>query len=64
MQAGFYGLSLTGWTRWKLGLLSRLTDAAHTFVVLNAAALVAFTNWMTGHSAVWAQPTLRKEVAG
>jgi biofilm PGA synthesis N-glycosyltransferase PgaC len=62
-QIGFYGLSFLGWTRWKLGPLSRLADAAHTFVVLNAAALVAFTNWATGHTAVWAQPTLRKEVA-
>jgi cellulose synthase/poly-beta-1,6-N-acetylglucosamine synthase-like glycosyltransferase len=63
-QIGFYALSLLGWTRWKLGPLSRLADAAHTFVVLNAAALVAFTNWATGHTAVWAQPTLGKEVAG
>lgn len=64
LQIGFYGLSLIGWTGWKLGPLSRLADAAHTFVVLNAAALVAFTNWATGHTAVWAPPTPRKEVAG
>ena len=64
LQAGFYALSLLGWTRWKLGPLSRLADGAHTFVVLNAAAIFAFGNWLTGHTAVWTQPALRKEVAG
>jgi poly-beta-1,6-N-acetyl-D-glucosamine synthase len=64
LQVGFYALSLLGWTRWRLGWVSRLADGAHTFVVLNAAALVAFGNWLTGHTAVWGQPTLRKEVAG
>ena len=64
VQVGFYGLSVLGFTRWRLGLLSRLVDGAHTFVVLNAAAVVAFGNWLTGHTAVWGQAALRKEVAG
>ncbi len=64
LQVGFYVLSLLGWTRWQLGPVSRMADGAHTFVVLNAAALLAFGNWLTGHTAVWGQPALRKEVAG
>jgi poly-beta-1,6-N-acetyl-D-glucosamine synthase len=64
LQVGFYSQSLLGWTRWKLGPVSRLVDVAYTFVVLNAAALVAFCNWVTGNTAAWRQPALRKEVAG
>jgi hypothetical protein len=36
-----------------VGPLSRLADAARTFVVLNSAALVAFVNFATGRKAVW-----------
>ncbi len=61
-QLGFYGLSLLGWTRWRLGPLSRLSDAAYTFVALNTAALVAFVNFVTGHKTVWVQPALRSEI--
>jgi biofilm PGA synthesis N-glycosyltransferase PgaC len=64
LQLGFYGLSLLGWTRWKLGVVSRLADGAHTFVILNVAAIVAFGNRLTGHTSLWGQPALRKEVAG
>jgi biofilm PGA synthesis N-glycosyltransferase PgaC len=64
LQVGFYALSLLGWTRWKLGPVTRVADGAHTFVVLNVAAMVAFGNWITGHTAVWGQAALRKEVAG
>jgi cellulose synthase/poly-beta-1,6-N-acetylglucosamine synthase-like glycosyltransferase len=60
MQAAAYGLSLLGWARLKLGPLSRVTDAAYTFVALNAAAVVAFVNLVTGHKTVWIQPAARK----
>ena len=62
MQLGFYGLSLLGWTKWKLGPLSRLGDAAYTFVALNTAALVAFANFVTGRETTWAQPPLPREI--
>ena len=52
-QLGFYLLSLAAWGEIKLGPLSRLADAARTFVVLNSAALVAFVNFVTGRKAVW-----------
>jgi len=61
-QVGCYVLSVLGWTKWKLGPVSRLADAAHTFVVLNAAALVAFWNFATGQKTVWMQAPLRKEM--
>lgn len=62
MQLGFYGLSALGWTRWNLGPISRLTDAAYTFVALNAAALVAFVNFATGRKTIWMQPVLQREI--
>jgi poly-beta-1,6-N-acetyl-D-glucosamine synthase len=61
-QVGFYGLSMLGWTGWKLGPISRLADPAFTFVSLNTAALAAFANFVTGHKTVWMQPALRKEM--
>lgn len=61
-QMAFYGLSILGGTEWKLGPVSRLADAAFTFVSLNTAALVAFANFITGHTTVWMQPPLRKEM--
>ena len=61
-QLGFYGLSLLGWSGWELGPVSRLSDAAYTFVALNTAALVAFANFVTGHKTVWMQPALRREI--
>ena len=64
LQVGFYALSLLGWARWKLGPVSRLADAAHTFVILNVAAVLAFYNWLSGDTTVWEQPALRKEVVG
>ena len=62
IQLGFYGLSVLGWTRWNLGLVSRLSDAAYTFVALNAAALVAFANFVTGRKTIWMQPVLQREI--
>ncbi len=61
-QLGFYGLSLLGWTRWNLGPVSRLSDAAYTFVALNTAALVAFVNFVTGRKTIWMQPVLHREI--
>lgn len=43
------GLSLLGWSGWKLGPLSRLADACCTLVVLNMAAVVALAHFVTGH---------------
>ncbi len=53
VQLGFYALSLAGMARLKIGPLSRVTDAARTFVVLNSAGLVAFINFATGRKAAW-----------
>ena len=64
LQVGFYALSLPSFAGWKLGALSRLSDAAYTLVALNAAAVVAFANWLSGHTAVWKQPVVGKEVTG
>ncbi len=57
LQVVGYGLSLLGWTGWNLGPLSRFADAAWTLVVLNAAAVVAFANYVTGQKAEWVQPS-------
>jgi poly-beta-1,6-N-acetyl-D-glucosamine synthase len=62
MQLACYGLSLLGWTGWKLGPISRLGEVAYTFAALNIAALVAFGNFVTGHQAVWMHAPLRKEI--
>jgi biofilm PGA synthesis N-glycosyltransferase PgaC len=52
-QLAFYALSLAALAGVKIGPLSRLADAARTFVVLNSAAIVAFVNFVTGRKAVW-----------
>ena len=52
-QLAFYGLSLTAMAELKIGPLSRVADAARTFVVLNSAAVVAFINFVTGRKAIW-----------
>ena len=61
-QVGFYILSLLAVLRVNLGLVSRLSDAAYTFVALNAAAAVAFANFLTGNMKVWEHPTVRREM--
>ena len=53
LQIFLYGLSLTAIGSLALGPLTRLADAAWTFVVLNTAALVAFTNFVTGRKVAW-----------
>jgi poly-beta-1,6-N-acetyl-D-glucosamine synthase len=52
-QLAFYALSLAALAGVKIGPLSRIADAARTFVVLNSAAMVAFINFVTGRKAVW-----------
>ena len=53
MQVAFYGLSLLGLTHLTRGGVARIADAALTFVVLNTAAVVAFTNFVTGRKPAW-----------
>ena len=53
LQVAFYGLSLVGMARVKLGPIARAADAAFTFVVLNTAAVVAFANFVTGRKVAW-----------
>ncbi len=54
LQLAFYALSLLALSRVvKRGIVARTADAALTFVVLNTAAVVAFTNFVTGRKAVW-----------
>jgi cellulose synthase/poly-beta-1,6-N-acetylglucosamine synthase-like glycosyltransferase len=54
-QLAFYALSLAAMAGVKIGPLSRVADAARTFVLLNSAALVAFVNFVLGRKAVWAR---------
>lgn len=60
-QVAFYLSSLLPYLRYDLGPVSRLSDASYTFVTLNAAAVVAFCNLLTGNMKVWGQPGVRKE---
>jgi biofilm PGA synthesis N-glycosyltransferase PgaC len=53
LQIGFYSLSLLGLLQIRLGPLTRITDAAFTFVALNLAALFASANFITGRRSVW-----------
>ena len=52
-QIVFYGLSLADVAKLKIGPLSRLADAARTFLVLNSAAVVAFAKFVTGRKITW-----------
>lgn len=61
-QVAFYALSLLGLAGWNLGPATPLADAALTFVSLNAAALAAFANFVTGRKTVWMQPPFQKEM--
>lgn len=54
VQLLFYALSMLALThRLKGGLLARSADAAATFVLLNAAAVVALANFLSGRRAAW-----------
>ena len=53
IQVVFYGLSLAAVAGLNIGPLSRVGDAARTFVVLNSAAMVAFVNFVTARKTLW-----------
>ena len=53
LQLLFYGLGLLARLRLSLGPVTRMADAALTFVVLNTAAAVAFLKFVTGRKVVW-----------
>jgi biofilm PGA synthesis N-glycosyltransferase PgaC len=53
LQLVFYVLSLVALMKVTTGPLTRVADAACTFVVLNSAAFVAFLNFVTGRQAAW-----------
>ncbi|MGB8830690.1 MAG: glycosyltransferase family 2 protein [Candidatus Sulfotelmatobacter sp.] len=54
LQIAFYALSVLALCRMlKAGMLSRIADAAGTFVLLNGAALVALANFIAGRRVAW-----------
>lgn len=54
-QAAFYALAISTILRPNIGFNSRLSNIALAFVLLNAAAFVAFIYFITGRKAVWAR---------
>lgn len=59
-QIVFYLSSLISYLRYDLGPISRVCDVAYTFVTLNAAAVVAFSNYVTGNMQVWGASSVRR----
>jgi len=55
LQLAFYALGILTMLRPKIGFTSRLPKIAQAFVVLNAAAFVAFIYFITGRKVVWAR---------
>ena len=55
LQLTFYTLAALGLSRAKFGLVSRLSDISLAFLVLNAAAAVAFVYFITGRKAIWSR---------
>jgi poly-beta-1,6-N-acetyl-D-glucosamine synthase len=53
LQSVFYGLSVWGSLPLKRNPLASITGAAFTFVVLNAAAAIAFANFIVGRRPAW-----------
>jgi cellulose synthase/poly-beta-1,6-N-acetylglucosamine synthase-like glycosyltransferase len=53
LQVLFYGLAALATTGFRLGPLTRISDAAHTFVVLHTAAAVAFAQFVSGRKPAW-----------
>jgi poly-beta-1,6-N-acetyl-D-glucosamine synthase len=53
LQVVFYAFSLLAMGDFNLGFLTRVSDAALTFVVLNGAAAVAFANFVTRKKVAW-----------
>ena len=60
-QLIFYGFGLLGLAHPWLGFASRPANAVLTFLTLNAAALVAFLNFVTGKKPVWESLDTRTE---
>lgn len=58
-QAAFYVIAVLARLAVNLGPVGRVAGAAWTFVVLNAAALVAFKNFVIGRKTVWTTGDLR-----
>ncbi len=54
-QLCFYTLSLLAALPARLGVIGRVADAALTFVLLNTAALVAFSNFALGRKTAWSR---------
>ncbi len=52
-QLAFYGLAALGLDRLKPDFVGQLANVALTFLVLNSAAVVAFSNFLTGKKQVW-----------
>jgi len=55
LQLVFYLLAASSVFRARLGPVSRISDVALAFIVLNGAAAVAFVYFVTGRKAVWAR---------
>jgi len=53
LQLAFYALGLVATVQPGCGLVARGADAAFTFALLNAAALVAFGKFVSGRKPVW-----------
>lgn len=53
LQVLFYVSSFLAMQNVKLGFVSRMSDAALTFVLLNGAAAVAFANFVMGKKVAW-----------
>ncbi len=54
-QLFFYALAVLSMLRMKFGIVSRLSDILLAFLVLNAAAAVAFFYFFTGRKVAWGQ---------
>jgi poly-beta-1,6-N-acetyl-D-glucosamine synthase len=52
-QIIFYALSFLGMLPGSKGPFTRMADAAYTFVMLNAAAVMAFGNFVTSRKEIW-----------
>jgi hypothetical protein len=55
IQLVFYGFAIFTLLRRKVGILSRLSNISFAFLVLNAAAMMAFIYFITGKKAAWAR---------
>ena len=55
LQLAFYSLSVWRLLSRKTSPLTRFADVAFTFVLLNAAALVAFGNFVAGRKPAWSR---------